>query len=841
MPSILADLVVNLIGDDSALLAAAKRSSTALEATAAAATKANATMAGSSAAAAASAGSAWETGLQKVASAGKYAAVALVAIGGYSVDAAAKFQAAMELVHTQAGMSQSDVDALSKSVLALAPAVGIGPDKLAEGLYHVASAFGSQGMPLNEMMDILTMAAHNAATGMADMEDSTQAMIGVLAAGLPDVHNASDAAAYLNTTVGIGDMRMQQLSAAIATGVLPTFKEAGLGMTDFSAALATLTDNVTPANQSATRLRMTIALLGAPSKAAFEALKAVGVGAEEANNAFSHRDELQKYGVNVSQLSADLQKPDGLLVAVNDLKSHLQNAGLTANEQAAVIERAFGGGRTSAAIQTLLDESDRLASKYKSLGTEASRASTQQEDWAKTQATFKQQANELGSALQVMGIQLGEKLLPALSKFVQFLTTHQAAMKAFFAVVIIGLTLMTAAWIAMGVAALANPVGLIVLAIVAAIVALSIAIYELVTHWKTVWGFIKAIALDVWHWLVDAWHATWNAIMAVINWIDANIIKPLLVMFHAMADTFTTIWHGLVVVVNWIVTNIFKPIADFAWNFMLIPLRLIIDLIVMAFKVQWAIISTIVMDFWNNVVKPVARFISEAFHVMVAEFKADFDFWVGVLRYVYDFMVFIWHGIYNNFIGPLWEGIRVLVYNQLDGAWNELKGALNVLSSVWGSVWGAVSGAVKSAWSVVSGIINSIVGAIHTAEGAFKSFENALNSFNPSKIGSGIAHMFGFAEGGIVPGPKGKPLVAVVHGGEYVLNTDQVDAIQGANVTAMMPPSSGAVATVSGVGGGGGLGQVTVNVDGKKLFDIMVARAQRNKGRNSTATGTFLK
>jgi phage-related protein len=47
----------------------------------------------------------------------------------------------------------------------------------------------------------------------------------------------------------------------------------------------------------------------------------------------------------------------------------------------------------------------------------------------------------------------------------------------------------------------ANPIGLVILAVAA----LAIGITELVTHWRQVWGFIKAIAEDAWNFLTHGW------------------------------------------------------------------------------------------------------------------------------------------------------------------------------------------------------------------------------------------------------------------------------------------------------------------------------------------------
>src|SRR6059058_2749328 len=99
-------------------------------------------------------------------------AAAGVAIGVESVRAAAKFQTAMELIHTQAGRSQKTVDAMSKAVLAMAGSVATGPDELAKGLYHLAST----GMSTAKSLQALKIAAEGAKLGGADLESVTNAL-----------------------------------------------------------------------------------------------------------------------------------------------------------------------------------------------------------------------------------------------------------------------------------------------------------------------------------------------------------------------------------------------------------------------------------------------------------------------------------------------------------------------------------------------------------------------------------------------------------------------------------------------------------------------------------------
>jgi len=96
----------------------------------------------------------------------------LVAVGAASGKAAVDFQNSMELLHTQAGVGQKAVAALSKGVLALAGPTATAPDELSAGLYHLAS----QGLRGKQSLDALKIAAEGAKLGQADLEDVTNAL-----------------------------------------------------------------------------------------------------------------------------------------------------------------------------------------------------------------------------------------------------------------------------------------------------------------------------------------------------------------------------------------------------------------------------------------------------------------------------------------------------------------------------------------------------------------------------------------------------------------------------------------------------------------------------------------
>jgi TP901 family phage tail tape measure protein len=353
------------------------------------------------------------SGLGKAALAvGAIFGTALVAGIVESTKAAAEFQKQVTMIQTQANQKGANLTDIGNQFLTLAPQLGVQATDLATIYYHFASA----GMDVATAMDATAQAAKLAKIGNSDYEDTAQAVVSVLSAYPQYAGNAEQATSTLNAIVGTGDMRMSQLAAAMSTGVLPAFATAKLSITDFGASLATITDNATPANEAATRLRMTVALLQHQSGPASDALASIGI----------------KSG----QLGADMVKPNGLLVAVSDLRDHLsaafgpqaldqanqyisimQNQGVDAanayatsvHGAAEVINEAFGGGRTSAAIETLIGEFPKFESKYPAITAGVKDYATA---WEATKNTVSFQWDQLTAGLNALEIRVGQVFLP---------------------------------------------------------------------------------------------------------------------------------------------------------------------------------------------------------------------------------------------------------------------------------------------------------------------------------------------------------------------------------------------------------------------------------------------
>jgi TP901 family phage tail tape measure protein len=346
---------------------------------------------------------AMESSMSKFNKVADASALAIAAVGFEAVKMASKFDGEMALLVTQAGVAEDQLGGLKKGVLDIAAKVGSDPDSLAEALFHVESNFESMGITSQQALKLTETAAKGAAVGHADLVDVTNALTAAVAAGIPGVENLDQAMGVLNATVGVGDMKMQDLASAFSSGMVATVKGFGLSITDVGAALAVFGDNNIRGALAGNQLRMSVMALGKPVSTSEAALKTLGLTA--------------------TTLAEDMQR-GGLKLALEDLKGRMDAAGISAEKQGQIITDAFGR-KAGAGLNVLVGQMDRLESKYPALEKGADGFG---KAWERTQQTFQQQTKELEGSLQALMITLGEKLIPPLKQATTWMLNNRDTM-----------------------------------------------------------------------------------------------------------------------------------------------------------------------------------------------------------------------------------------------------------------------------------------------------------------------------------------------------------------------------------------------------------------------------
>lgn len=321
----------------------------------------------------------------RLAAIGKAGALAGAALGVAAVKSNIDFEHAMTIVQTQAGASRKEVEKLSDSILNFASSghTEFTPKDLADALFRVSSA----GIHGAKAMATLKASSDLATIGQADLEDTTKSLVAAQKTGIKGSENLKKAIGTLNATVGSGQLKLEDLVSAMGTGLLGPARAVGLTLTDVGGALAELTKQGQPAAASATRLRMTFLKMAAPTDSAKEALKGIGLGAET--------------------LATDMRKPDGLMVALEDLREHLD--GLSQNEKVQVLTEAFGGAKSGSTIITLLKN---LGDLDTTLGHIRKHSDEVNASLARAREDPQVRLHEAYSQLSAILVRLGAKIVP---------------------------------------------------------------------------------------------------------------------------------------------------------------------------------------------------------------------------------------------------------------------------------------------------------------------------------------------------------------------------------------------------------------------------------------------
>jgi TP901 family phage tail tape measure protein len=328
------------------------------------------------------------------AAAGAGVAVAGIMIAKSTITAAKGFESQLELIKTQAGASSGELRQMHGELVKMASQVGSTPEELAKGLYHIESA----GIHGAAALKALRAAAEGAAVGHTDLESVTNALVAATNSHIGGITSQVQSMGVLNAIVGAGNMRMGDLTAAMSTGILPAAHTFGLRIQDVGAALATMTNAGVPAIDAATRLRMTFSLLAAPTGKAAKELASIGLTSKEL---------------------ATTMREKGLLPALTELKAHLDASGKSLTDQAALLSHAFGGGRSSGAIMTLLGNLDSYQGRLEQITKTTGNFGTA---WADTQKSAEFQQNKFGASISALKIMIGDQLLPAFTTAVAKLT-----------------------------------------------------------------------------------------------------------------------------------------------------------------------------------------------------------------------------------------------------------------------------------------------------------------------------------------------------------------------------------------------------------------------------------
>jgi TP901 family phage tail tape measure protein len=791
---------------------------------------------------------------------------AAVAVGVEAVKSAGNFQKATATIAANSGISQAAADSLGKTFLGTAGKTIFSAQQMATAFAPVSGQLVAMyGHALTNAQGLALMkAASDAAEASGqDLGTTTGDLVNVMQAYHLSASQASQASDVLFNTSRALNVPFDSVTTAVDRmhaklgNVAPTLQDAGALMLELGQQGIKGTRGIATVNGAFTTL----------------------LGGSKATKA-----ELTSLGVNVYDASG---KFVGLQSVIGQLGPKL--AGMSQEQQNAALKTLFGASAGQAMFQVIKAGLPALDAATAAVGKQGSAAAGA----ALQSKTFQHMVETAKTAVEDWSVVLGQKLLPVLARIVgdvgpplvhvfglikdailvvigtfrsgssgyvdafstkmQWLATGATDVGKAFRLIVnfitgdviptfkaiggyigqhatlfkslaVGIIALVAAWkiykitlevitvvqkafnavqVALKVIMATNPFVIIL----GALIALGVAFYYAYTHSQTfrdivqgalrdvkavamdVFGYLKGAVFDVWHAMDDAYHAIdgiWQAISgaitAAVDWISSHIkllIAIFLGPFGLMIDFVWTHWNTL-----W---NAAKSIITVAW--------------------------TVIRDV---VVTP-----------MMAVFR---DVLVPLLHTLQTVWGAVW-GAIQAVMQAVWTIIKTVVLDPIKIEFGLVKDAVTALGTLWGTVWAGVQSALQTVWGIVKPILDAMKQALDDTVGAAGKALGVVGKIGGG-VGKTIGKVFGFADGGVVPGTVGAPMMAVVHGGETVVPPGQ-----------LVPGPQGAT---SGSGGGGAGLHIHVHMDGtfvggqqadgqalaKVIFQHVVTLAQQQARRN---------
>ena len=683
------------------------------------------------------------------------ATVVLGALGAGAFKVGAGEERSLLNLRTQLGLAAEEVESLERPLRDIPKETNRPLKELNDAIFSVRSA----GLGGADAMEVLNASAKAAASGLGDTKSIALLAGGAVNTFGSDVLGGERAVEILLGTVKEGNLNAAELANTMGKGF--TFvDQLGADLAEYGASIAGYTRTAQSASAATDAVSATFRALATPSSEGAKILEEVGFSVADVRRAVKEDGFLATLDRLRTALGGNEVKLRQLLGEANAVGFALHATG----EGAAEYGQILRGVR-----DTVGDVSKGFEIYANSSVAQADEATNNlrlalSSLYNNVLAPLLQLFGKLPSAIQTVVLGMGAMqiastiglgpsvggLVTSLGRFIATLnTTVIPAMLKFARAPVAG---MVAGLRAVGLAMwglVANPVGAAIAAVALALVAAAVII-------RKYWEPIKVFFIGLWKGLQEALQPIKEAFGEVIA-----ALEPLQPVLSAIGDAFG--WVGDIIgkVVGWF-TKLLDPVdktsrsvkqagdagrttGKIIGTLLLLPIKLIIGY----FKLWIVTIRTLVSVFtWlRDTVGKVISTIKAAWNWI----KGNWPLLVGILLGPF------------GIVGALVWKFR----DQILGAFREVWDWLRE-SPIFGPVIDGIQAIIDFVRELpgrVVGILKDIPGLVADAIRDIPGLGTAIN------VLTGIAGKVKerFDKGGIVPGPLGRPVPAIVHGGEMVL------------------------------------------------------------------------
>ena len=329
-------------------------------------------------------------------SVGKMGARAGVAFGAVAgavavtgVQAASEFEKSMKEVLTLLPEAGAETfGELSNQVKNFSKEFGVLPKEVVPSLYQALSA----GVPQDNVFEFLEVAQRAAKGGVTDLQTAVDGISSVVNSYGEDVISATEASDLMFTAVKLGKTDFTQLSASLFN-VAPIAASMGIEFGEVTAALANLTAKGVPTSVAATQLKGAFAELG-------------------------------KEGTKASDMFKELsgKSMQDFLAEGHGLEGVLEVLKIGADDMGISLLDMFGSVEAGQAVLGLAG--DGMGDFYDTMYEMNTAAGATEKAFSTMNTGMSADFEKIKANVEVMKIEIGEKLAPIVAKATQFMIDH---------------------------------------------------------------------------------------------------------------------------------------------------------------------------------------------------------------------------------------------------------------------------------------------------------------------------------------------------------------------------------------------------------------------------------
>lgn len=291
----------------------------------------------------------------------------------------------------------------------------------------------------------------------------------------------------------------------------------------------------------------------------------------------------------------------------------------------------------------------------------------------------------------------------------------------------------------------ANPIAMIILAIVGLVAGLTyfftktetgIAIWQSFTDFLlNAWATIKEKAMEIWNGLGEMFVVIWDGIKLVFVTAIEGIgtaISTGFTMFLTIIQTILTaivlvvitVWNAIVLVVK-TVLSVIATVISAVWNGIVLTITTILNVIKTVITTAWNVIKTVITTVLNGIktiVTTVWNGIKTVIQTIVNTVRT-------VITTVWNAIKNITSSVFNSIksvASSVWNGIKSTIQNVVNSVKSVVTSVWNGIKSTTSSVFNSIKSTATSVWN---GVKNAITTPIEAAKNKVKSIVDAIKGF----------------------------------------------------------------------------------------------------------------